>query len=416
MEVPEIDFAKTSPAQLLSLDAPPRSARSERLPSRSPRQFMNMAKTARSIRRPETQRAQNNNKKRINPVLSMSQRICPEIQQVSIQFATLAVLIRNFLTDNSISTLNPDFPNIFSALSLAFDTYCHQCTLMFSNVTRSPSQRNFHPASPVYVQGRLLMAKWVGFIETVNNLVDSDVEPYRAQIHQYVNDYKNVMRTAIDYMNKTQYYPQPLINSLRRLCTKINKCEQKLSVLFNNQGVNIENLQKTKKEKKAKENTELNQPPQSSEDNEQSNETEEDKKIKYIIENYKEYVYPSREKSKRENENGEELNDQQPQQVDHQAMFYDMIDETNYMFEHTLPKDSIPIRRAVKLRINAVNQCAKIIEVVNAIEKFQTSISKIKAQIKTVNDELNNVHKQLNLPFIVTLSIGDDQKIETETQ
>ena len=97
-------------------------------------------------------------------------------------------------------------------------------------------------------------------------------------------------------------------------------------------------------------------------------------------------------------------------------MFYDMIDETNYMFEHTLPKDSIPIRRAVKLRINAVNQCAKIIEVVNAIEKFQTSISKIKAQIKTVNDELNNVHKQLNLPFIVTLSIGDDQKIETETQ
>ena len=36
--------------------------------------------------------------------------------------------------------------------------------------------------------------------------------------------------------------------------------------------------------------------------------------------------------------------------------------------------------------------------------------------IQTVNDELNNVHKQLNLPFIVTLSIGDDQKIETETQ
>ena len=97
-------------------------------------------------------------------------------------------------------------------------------------------------------------------------------------------------------------------------------------------------------------------------------------------------------------------------------MFYSLIDETTTMFEQTLPKDSIPIRRAMKLKVNAINQCAKILEVVNAIEQFQTSISKIKAQINIVNNELNNVHKQLNLPFIVTLSIGDDQNMETATQ
>lgn len=412
MQVPEIDFSKTSPAALPALDTPARSARSERLPARSPRQYANMAKTARTIKRPETQRAINsNNKKRINPVLSMSQRICPEIQSVSVQFATLAVLIRNFLTDNSISTLNPDFPNIFSALSLSFDTYCHQCTLMFSNVTRSPSQRNFHPASPVYVQGRLLMTKWVEFIETINNLVDSDVEPYRAQIHRYIMDYKNVMKTAIDYMKKTQYYPQPLVNALKGLCSKANKYEQKLSILFNHQ----ENNNNGQKQIHEPENTNSNEQHQDQEEEEEnSNElNEEEKKTKYIIENYKDYVYPNRRKSRRENY---EAVEQVDQHAIFQNMFYSLIDETTTMFEQTLPKDSIPIRRAMKLKVNAINQCAKILEVVNAIEQFQTSISKIKAQINIVNNELNNVHKQLNLPFIVTLSIGDDQKMETATQ
>lgn len=414
MQVPELEFSKTSPAALPAIDTPARSARSERAPARSPRQYANMAKTARSIRRPETQRAINqNNKKRINPVLSMSQRICPEIQSVSVQFATLAVLIRNFLTDNSISTLNPDFPNIFSALSLAFDTYCHQCTLMFSNVTRAPSQRNFHPASPVYVQGRLLMVKWVGFIETINNLVDSDVEPYRAQIHNYIMEYKNIMRTAMDYMKKTQYYPQPLVNALKGLCTKANKCEQKLLILFNPQ----ENKQPEPVQQKPpeNENTDMNEAPQNQEENDIPNDLDEEEKMtKYMIENYKDYVYPNRKKSRREN-----YEDTEPQIDQHtifQNMFYNLIDATTTMFEQTLPKDSIPIRRAMKLKINAVNQCAKILEVVNAIEQFQTSISKIKAQINIVNNELNNVHKQLNLPFIVTLTIGDDKKMETATR
>lgn len=414
MQVPEMEFSKTTPATLPSLDMPPRSARSERLPARSPRQYANMAKTARSIRRPETQRAINsNNKKRINPVLSMSQRICPEIQSVSVQFATLAVLIRNFLTDNSIQTLNPDLPNIFSALSLAFDTYCHQCTLMFSNVTRSPSQRNFHPASPIFVQGRLLMVKWVGFIETINNLVDSDVEPYRAQIHQYICDYKNVMKTAMDYMRKTQYYPQPLVNALKKLCTKANKCEQKLLILFNHQENNTKPEQS-----QAQDNSFTNEPQQNFEEEEALNElSEEEKKTKYIIANYKDYVYPNRKKSRKENDEITELqNDPEQQQIYFQNIFYNLIDDTTTMFEQTLPKDSIPIRRAMKMKINAVNICAKILEVVNAIEKFQTSVSKIKAQINIVNNELNNVHKQLNLPFIVTLSIGDDQKIGTETK
>lgn len=423
MEDQRVDFTQSTPAPLPSLSLS-ESARSQAPSARSPRpNFMktasprSMAKSARTLRRPETQRSINNgNRKRINPVLSMSQRICPEIQQVSIQFATLAVLIRNFLTDNTITTLCPSLPNIFTVLSLSFDTYCHQCTLMFSNVTRAPSQRNFHQGSPVYVQGKLLMTKWVNFIETINNLVDTGVEPYRDQIHKYIVEYKNVMKTAIDFISRTQYYPQPLVNALKKICQRANNCEKKLTVLFNKdqkednpQNEEIQNNDQIEAQEQENDNQAAENPT------EQTEESEEDRKIKYIMDNYKEFVYPNRAKEKISNTlkstNKNENSD------DYQTMFYNLIDATTTLFEQTLPKDSIPIRRAVKLKIKAINQCAMIIELINAIEQFHTATSRIKQQITNVNSELNKVHQQLNLPFTVTLTIDNsDGKKEQPLQ
>ena len=356
MEVQSVEFSQSQsvnpplPALNMSHTFNPRTET-----ARSPRR--NFSKTSpaqhsKSARSPRFGNTKNN--RRLNPVLSMSQRICPEVQKVSVQFAILSQYVRKFLTENSIPTLNPNLPNLYSALSLAYDTYCHQCTMMFSNVTRTPAQRNYHQGSPIFVQGKLLMMKWVQFIEEINKMVDTDVEPYRNKIHQYVMEYKSAIRMVIGFAKKTQYYPAPLVHQLRQICKRADRCEERLNDFFD--------------PIKRKEQT-----PDLLEDINQADIT--------------------------------------PQHLG----FYKLLEATATLFEQTLPKDVMPIREAVRQKSRSINSCAMVIEVLNDIEMFHSNISKIKTQIVSVNTELNFVHQQLNLPFCVTLTI-EGEKFETKTQ
>ena len=170
-------------------------------------------------------------KPRFNP-MQMSQQICPEMQTLSIEFGLLTKVTRNFFTANSILTLKPDLPALYAALTLAFDSFARQCTLIFSNLNRTPSLREWHKGAPLYDLGHTLTSRWVDFIGQINGLADADIEPYKKTVHDNFVVFRNEIKRLIVSVTRTQYSSRKLVAILNYVKTLSIKCEDGIQTVF----------------------------------------------------------------------------------------------------------------------------------------------------------------------------------------
>lgn len=178
--------------------------------------------------RPSTARG---SPRRFNPA-QMTQQICPEIQKLSIEFASLRTVTRRFFSDNSVITLRPHLPALQTELTLAYDTFCRQCTLTFGNTNRSPPLSASRKGTPMYDYGRSLTTKWVEFIEQVNDLADCDVLPYKSSITEKFETFRNCIKRVTLSIQRTQLFWKRIVAVLDKLQQEADACEQSINTVF----------------------------------------------------------------------------------------------------------------------------------------------------------------------------------------
>ena len=168
---------------------------------------------------------------RFNP-MQMSQQICPEMQNLSIEFGLLTKITRSFFTVNSILTLKPELPTLYAALTLAFDSFARQCTMAFSNSHRTPSIREWHQGTPIYDLGYTLTQRWVEFIGQINGLADTDIDPYKRTVGENFDTFRGAIKRLIVSVRRTQYAPRKIVAILRNVRALSEKCESDIEAVF----------------------------------------------------------------------------------------------------------------------------------------------------------------------------------------
>lgn len=85
-----------------------------------------------------------------------------------------------------------------------------------------------------------------------------------------------------------------------------------------------------------------------------------------------------------------------------------IIQSITQLFLKALPPNCLPCGEGAQLRVLMVGACSSIGSVIEAARCFDDQIIELKANVVDFNNELNALHRQLNLPFIVELSVDQD--------